>query len=475
MAVLKCWETLSFQPLSHQIQAAEKVIEQMEGRAILADEVGLGKTIEAGLVIRELLEREKIKRVLILTPSSLAPQWCMEMKEKFDLYFYHNRRDHNWTYFSFIVSSIDRAKRPEQLEGICQAGFDLLVVDEAHRLKNNSTANFKAVQKINAKYLLLLTATPLQNNLKELYNLVELVNPRLFGGLDNFQHRFIKGEQSARNLTTLQQVLTQVMIRNRKADIELQLPPRLVNLVPVDLSPSEKLLYQGVNNYIRGEYRRRRFNKLSILNLITLQREICSSSFAAEDTLRRMGLSDLAELAAQIKENQKAQAVADILSRPGQKAIIFTEFKATQAYLYNFISELGIRSLCYNGDLKAWDRVWARHLFQEEYPVMISTEAGGEGVNLQKANVVVNYDLPWNPMRVEQRIGRVHRLGQVNTVRIYNLFARDTVEEIILDFLRRKISLFEDAVGGLDQIVDGDLDVDAESSILTYLHGEPAC
>ncbi len=472
MAALKCCGKFSFQPLSHQIQTAEKVIEQMDGRAILADEVGLGKTIEAGLIMRELLDREVIKRVLVLTPASLAPQWCMEMKEKFDLYFYHNRRDHNWTYFSFIVASIDRAKRAEQLEAICQAGFDLLVVDEAHRLKNSSTANFKAVQKIDSKYLLLLTATPMQNNLKELYNLVELVNPRLFGGLNNFQHRFMEEDQSAKNVNALQRALAQVMIRNRKADIDLRLPPRLVNLVPVDLSPAEKLLYQGVNNYIRGEYRRRRLSKLSILNLITLQREICSSSFAAQGTLRRMGLSDLAELAAQIKENQKALAVADILAQTGQKAIIFTEFKATQAYLYDFLSKLEIQSLCYNGDLKAWDRVWARKLFQEEYPVMISTEAGGEGINLQKANLVINYDLPWNPMRVEQRIGRVHRLGQENTVRIYNLFARDTVEETILEFLRRKISLFEGAIGGLDQIVDGDLD--PESSIMTCLHGEYA-
>lgn len=470
MSTLQCLESLPFEPLPHQIQAAAKVIDEMDGRAILADEVGLGKTIEAGIIVKELLDRQKIKRVLVLAPSSLAPQWCMEMKEKFELYFYHNRRDHNWTYFSFIVASIDRAKRQEQLEAICQAGFDLLIVDEAHRLKNNTTANFKAVQKINPKYLLLLTATPMQNNLKELYNLMELVDPGLFKNPKEFQDRFISGDQTAVNLEQLQQTLAKVMIRNNKKDINLKLPPRLVELLPVNLTPQERILYQGVNNFIRGEYRRRRLGKTSILSLITLQREICSSSFAARNTLGKMGLAELAALADQISENQKARAVADILQRNEGKALIFTEFKATQAYLYHFLSSMGIPVLCYNGDLKAWDRLWTRQLFQQDYPVMISTEAGGEGVNLQKANIVINYDLPWNPMRVEQRIGRVHRLGQQNAVKIYNLFAHDTVEEVILALLRHKISLFEEAIGQLDRIVEGNLQ--EETGIMDYLHGE---
>ena len=405
MSALKCLENLPFEPLPHQSLAAEKVLGVMDGRAILADEVGLGKTIEAGLIVKELLEQEKIQRVLILTPSSLAPQWCMEMKDKFELYFYHNRRDHNWTYFSFIVASIDRAKRQEQLESICQADFDLLIVDEAHRLKNNSTANFKAVQKINPRYLLLLTATPMQNNLKELYNLVELVRPGLFKDLGEFQARFIAEDEAVTNSDQLQKALSKVMIRNNKRDVKLKLPARKVELMAVSLTPKERLLYQGVNNYIKEEYRRRRMGRSSILSLITLQREICSSSFAARNTLQKMGLNDLAALAEQINENQKAHAVEDILQREQGKTLIFTEFKATQAYLYTFLSELGIPALCYNGDLKPWDRLLRRELFQREYPVMISTEAGGEGVNLQKANIVINYDLPWNPIPYSAPLG----------------------------------------------------------------------
>jgi SNF2 family DNA or RNA helicase len=467
---LTCLENLPFKPMPHQISTATQVIEDMQGRAILADEVGLGKTIEAGLIIKEMLEQGKIKRVLILTPSSLAPQWCMEMKEKFGLYFYHNRKDHNWTYFDFIVASIDRAKRKEQLDAICEAKFDLLVVDEAHRLKNSATANFQAVKKIDSDFLLLLTATPMQNNLKELYNLIELVDFRVFGSFTNFKEQFVEEDDSSKNMDQLQRVLARVMIRNKKSQIEATLPERIVELIPVKLSPSENDLYEGVNEYIKGEYNRRRLNKVSILSLITLQREICSSSFAARGTLEHMGLLDLAELAAQISQNEKASAVEKILAAGEGKAIIFTEFKATQAYLLSFLEQHGVPALCYNGDMRPWDRVYTRHLFQEQYPVLISTEAGGEGVNLQKANVVINYDLPWNPMRVEQRIGRVHRLGQEKTVKIYNLFAKNTVEEFILALLRKKISLFEEAIGQLEQIVEG-YGTD-EAGIMDYLHGQ---
>lgn len=457
--MLQCTNSLNFEPLPHQIQTAKRVVDELSGRAILADEVGLGKTIEAGLIVKELLEIGQIKRVLVLTPSSLAPQWCMEMKEKFDLYFYHNRHDHNWKYFDFIVSSIDRAKREEHLNAICQSGFDMLIVDEAHRLKNNTSANFKAVQKVNPRYMLLLTATPLQNNLHELYNLVELIRPDLFGSYDHFQQEFTSGNERVKNLDQLQAKLSEVMVRNHKSEIDLSLPARKVHLVPVQLSATEIQLYNGVNAYIRSEYKRRRLNKLSVLSLLTLQREMCSSSFAARDTLARMGLNDLAELAGNIQFNVKAHAAKEIIKGTDCKVIVFTQFKATQAYLWRYLAEAGINALCYNGDLKPWQRIWIRNTFQADYPVLISTEAGGEGINLQQANVVINYDLPWNPMRVEQRIGRVHRLGQNKDVLIYNLYAENTVEELILKALRRKIGLFQDTIGKLEEIVDceGDL------------------
>ncbi|MDA8441911.1 MAG: SNF2-related protein [Peptococcaceae bacterium] len=460
MCALSCLESLNFSPLPHQIHTADRVVNQIGGRAILADEVGLGKTIEAGIIVKELIERKQVERVLILTPASLAPQWCMEMRDKFALYFYHNRRDHNWTYFSFIVASIDRAKRSEQLKAISQAGFDLLIVDEAHRLKNCNTANYKAVQQIAAKYLLLLTATPLHNNLKELYNLIELVKPGFSGDYTRFAAEFeTEGEHR----------LNSVMIRNLKSELQDKLPPRSVELVPITLTSAERDLYAAVNSYIKWEYRRRRNAKLSVLNLILLQREICSSSFAAQATLAKMGLDELAARAAGVKHNSKADAVYELLQRDNGRTIIFTQFKATQAYLYDFLAHLGVNALCYNGDLKAWQRVWMRDEFQQSSSVLISTEAGGEGINLQGANTVINYDLPWNPMRVEQRIGRVHRLGQTQTVQVYNLYAQDTVEELIVASLREKIAIFNTAVGELDRIIDNELE--PAVGLLDYWHG----
>ncbi|HEX3015591.1 MAG TPA: SNF2-related protein, partial [Desulfobacteria bacterium] len=455
MAGLISLDELPFVPLQHQISAAKAVIDEMNGRAILADEVGLGKTIEAGLIIRELLARNQVRRVLILTPASLAPQWCMEMKQKFNIYFYHNRKDHNWTYFKFIVASLDRAKRPEQLSEICQAGFDLVVVDEAHRLKNNHTANYRAVQQINAPYLLLLTATPLHNSLKELYNLVELVKPGLFIDFATFQENFMQDDASVTNLEQLQQKLTTVMIRNKKNEVDLNLPKRQVELVPVQQTTAEATLYQAVDEYIRTEYKRRLSDQASILGLITLQREICSSTFAAKRTLEQTGLLDLAALSASVHHNAKAEMAKQIIESATGKVVLFTEFKATQAYLVDYLGEHGIQCLSYNGDLKQGQRIWSRYLFEQEYPVMISTEAGGEGLNLQMANVVINYDLPWNPMRVEQRIGRVHRIGQTHLVKIYNLYSLNTVEEFVLSVLRKKLNLFEETVGALDNVVEG--------------------
>lgn len=460
--------------LAHQLDAAKKVLHEMRGRAILADEVGLGKTIEAGLVLKEYMIRGLVRKTLILVPASLVLQWVRELNGKFGISAAAQKKAHMWETCDVVVASIDTAKRDPHRDVVLGIDYDMVIIDEAHKLKNKKTSNYQFVSQLRKKYCLLLTATPVQNDLSELYNLITLLKPGQLGGQSSFLANFVANKRLPKNEDQLQHELQKVMIRNRRSDGGVEFTKRFVQSFLLDLSDEERQLYDGVTKFVKDRYKEAG-DIGSALALLTLQREVCSSRDAvfitlvnlfkktAEDSPVRPRIWELVELIRGIKANTKADKALELIRAIDGKVIIFTEYRATQEYLLNFLKERDIRAVPYRGGMNRGKKDWMMDLFRGRAQVMVATEAGGEGINLQFCCHVINFDLPWNPMRIEQRIGRVHRLGQTQDVQIYNLSTRGTIEEHILSLLYEKINMFELVIGELDTILErGD---DLETSL----------
>lgn len=452
-------------PLPHQVDTARKVLFEMRGRAILADEVGLGKTIEAGLILKEYIVRGLVQKVLILVPASLVLQWVRELNQKFAIPAVAQKKAHSWQN-PVVVASIDTAKRDPHRDILLGSEYDMVIVDEAHKLKNKKTTNYQFMLKLRKKYCLLLTATPVQNDLGELFNLITLLKPGQLGGQSDFTSNFVFEKRVPKNGEQLKEELSKIMIRNRRGDGELDFTKRHVKNIEVELSPEEMELYNGVTRFVKDQYQAAGGNLSSMLSLVTLQREVCSSRDAvfvtlvnlakklAPDSPLRDIIWELVALIKAIKANSKAEQAMKLIREMDDKVILFTEYRATQEYLLNYFKERNMIAVPYRGGMNRGKKDWMMDLFRGRAQVMIATEAGGEGINLQFCHQMINFDLPWNPMRVEQRIGRVHRLGQQNDVQIYNLSTKGTIEEHILRLLHEKINMFEMVIGQLDVILE---------------------
>ncbi|MCI4371259.1 MAG: DEAD/DEAH box helicase, partial [Thermoplasmata archaeon] len=452
----------------HQERTALRVLREMRGRAVLADEVGLGKTIEAGLILKEYAIRGLVRRALILSPPSLTTQWKEEMETKFGLPFRILRSPQDWDQDAFVIASMDTAKRPPHRTAAQARTWDLVIVDEAHRLKNRLSQNWRFVAGLSKKYMLLLTATPVQNDMGELFNLVSLLKPGQLHTYDGFLERFVASadRRVPAHVPELRARLRDVMVRNRRG-IAFTLPPRRVHSLAVRLSPAERRLYDEVTDFVRDAYwsASGRLPWTARLTLIVLQREIGSSTFAVAETLARLSespvfgplererLEVLREEANAIASNVKASRLTAFLESHREKALVFTQYVRTLRYLQGVLESEGYRVAAYHGGLSLAAKDEAVRAFRDDRNIFLSTEAGGEGRNLQFARTVVNYDLPWNPLRIEQRIGRVHRLGQDREVHVVNLWAEDTVEAYLMELLDRKIHMFELVVGELDLIL----------------------
>jgi len=470
-------------PFPHQIDTAKKVLNKMHGRAILADEVGLGKTIEAGLIIKEYLIRGLVKKILILVPASLVLQWTRELNQKFDIPAVAHKKEWMWNSYDIIVASMDTAKKSPNRDHILNHHYDMLIVDEAHKLKNKRTKNWEFINQIKKKFTLLLTATPVQNDMTELYNLVTLLKPGQLGQYQNFQKEHMKGKRSPKNKEMLKKEIEKVMIRNKRSDeaIQIEFPKRKVQTIPIELTNDERELYEAISNFVKGYYRQLKGDIQNMLALITLQREICSSRDAAFITLVNMfkktgnneqmkdEILKLVQIAKKVEVQSKAEKVIGLIKDINDKVIIFTEYRATQEFLIDKLKQQNIIAVPYRGGFNRGKKDWMMELFQRKAQVMVATEAGGEGINLQFCNHVINYDMPWNPMRVEQRIGRVHRLGQTRDVHIYNLSTNNTIEEHILYLLHEKINMFENVIGSLDVILEKLSIKDIESNIMNII------
>src|SRR5690554_5091896 len=222
----------------------------MNGRAILADEVGLGKTIEAGVILKEYMERGLVKKFLILVPASLGFQWTNELVKKIDIQdVFFNRKGRAWDYFDHQIASLDMAKREEHARYLKEIEFDMVIVDEAHRLKNRETLNWRFVNGLKKKYCLLLTATPIQNNLEELYSLISILYPKFYQNLGDFKKKYVAGKHLVKNTHLLKEELENIMIRNSHEDTGLEFPERIIHNIPVILSAKERKLYNLVTDF----------------------------------------------------------------------------------------------------------------------------------------------------------------------------------------------------------------------------------
>ncbi|SHF60533.1 DEAD/DEAH box helicase [Ornithinibacillus halophilus] len=440
--------------LPHQVDTAKQAIEQMNGRAILADEVGLGKTIEAGLILKEYMIRGLVKKALILVPASLVNQWVNELNQKFYIPAIAHRKNYSWEQYDIVVTSIDTAKRSPHREAILDIDYDFVLIDEAHKLKNHKTKNYEFVRGLKKKYCLLLTATPVQNRLIEIFNLVSILKPGHLGNYESFLEKYGKDRKKIKQDAFLKQLVQKVMVRNTRKETSLSNTKRKIESVWIDFSDEEMNVYQELDRLVDG---------FASFSKITLLREMCSSREACFLSLQKMinnepnkldRLQPIIQKIEQLPHHAKAQRVVDLIKEIGdEKIVIFTEYRASQLYLQWYLQQHGISSVPFRGGFKRGKKDWMQQLFKNHAQVLIATEAGGEGINLQFCNYMINYDLPWNPMRLEQRIGRIHRYGQEKDVNIYNLAIRGTLEEHIMKLLYEKIALFEQVVGHLDDIL----------------------
>lgn len=465
----------------YQIETTRKVLKQFRGRVLLADEVGLGKTIEAGMVLKEYILRGMIERVLILTPSSLVGQWEEEMETKFGIDFIttHDpllRKDPEAFWNSpRIIASIGTAKRPVNFDLVIKQHVDIVIVDEAHHLKNRNTKNWKLVDALKKRFLLLLSATPVQNNLVELYNLLTLLKPGIFKTEKEFRSVYmIHGNSRVpANREQLQKLMRDVMIRNTRSLVDVRLPPRHATTLCIDPSPEEKECYLILDDFIKEIFKEGvSHHRLALHHLLEAAGSTPTTvSLALQRFLTHTPSQKGEELYSRyigIPSCAKVKTLFDLLDKnPSEKKMIFVRFRETFNLLHTLFREHGLSFACFEGQMSGQEKDAAIERFRTGSQVLLCTETGGEGRNVQFCNTIINFDLPWNPQAIEQRIGRIHRIGQEREVFVFNLATRGTVEDQILRVLDEKINMFELVVGEVQSIM-GEMEDEQDFSSMVF-------
>ena len=447
----------------YQTETVRKVLKQFRGRVLLADEVGLGKTVEAGMVLKEYLLRGMVERVLVLVPASLVGQWREELETKFEIscvttYDPLLREDPERFWAApRIIASLALARRREHVERLLAQSFDLVIVDEAHHLRDRASQSYKLVDSLTKRFLLLLSATPVQNNLIELYNLLTLLKPGIFKTQKEFRSAYMtagKPRQPA-NSERLRDLMRDAMIRNTRAVVALKLPRRHASTRSVDPTPGEQAAYQELAGQIRALVADDRQSRHRLVAHHLLSAAGSSPAAASAAIARFAARHDshpawqaLADRWAALGSGGKELALLELLARnPDEKKLVFVHHRETMSSLADLLAQNGIEFARFEGGLGGPDKDAAIADFRERVPVLLCTESGGEGRNIQFCNTLINFDIPWNPMAIEQRIGRIDRIGQSRDVFVFNLVARGTVEEQVLRLLDEKINMFELVVG----------------------------
>lgn len=408
-------------PFEHQINSVKKLLGRFRGRGMLCDEVG-------------------------------------------------SRQDHRGipcharTYYQGVNQNSGAIK---------QEAFDLIIVDEAHHLKNANTVGWKFVNSLKKKYIFLLTATPVQNNLEELFNLVTLVYPGELGTLKSFRKNFISsGDRlTPKNYEQLRSLLGELIIRNRRATSDVKFTKRYAKTIRIQLSEEEVALYASVSDVVRNQYKGSPQQVKMALRI--LQEEIGSIPPAAVSTLESLKdkLPESAQISRLIEQcnlltfSEKVKRLIDIIHSTPDRVIIFTKFRASHTAIMAALEKHGIRYSALHGGLTRHEKEKSIKEFQHTSKALVSTDVGSEGRNLQFCNHIINFDLPWNPMKIEQRIGRISRIGQDKEVHVTNLSAKDTIEDHILYLLDAKINMFELVIGEIDVIL-GRLDDETDFETL---------
>jgi superfamily II DNA or RNA helicase len=468
---LICLNTLkNVEQYHYQIETVRKVMRSFRGRVLLADEVGLGKTIEAGMILKEYMLRGMVKKALILTPAALMSQWCEELSAKFDMAPVSTddrglRQDPEgfWKTHNLIVASLALARHKIHRPLLGGVRFDMVIVDEAHHVKSDGTAGWMLVNELKCRFLLLLSATPVENNLMDLYSLVTLLKPGQLGTKAAFKRSFVlRGDPTQpRNRELLRELIGEVMIRNTRAIADIKLPARHASTVLVEGEPAERELYAKLTDLVREGFK----TNVSRLSLGLLLQEAGSSPRAVRRTLLKIAehadldsdlknrMAKLAKLCEYVPNTSKTARLLELLNISKTKVLVFSRFTATLEEIAQRLSEAGIPFSMFHGQMSAADKDLAVCAFQNGTDVMLCSEIGGEGRNLQFCSTMVNFDLPWNPMKIEQRIGRIHRIGQTQPVHVYNMCAANTAEHHILDVLDRRINMFELVIGEVDLVL----------------------
>ena len=469
----------------YQVETVRRVLKQYRGRVLLADEVGLGKTVEAGMVLKEYVLRGMAERILILTPASLVGQWRDEMAAKFgiDCATSHDallRSDPErfWAQ-PRVIASIAAARRKEQAALLAQGQYDVVVVDEAHHLRDQSSASYRLVNSLQKRFLLLLSATPVQNSLLELYNLLTLLQPGIFKTPKEFRAAYMvpgKPREPA-NRERLRQLMRGVMVRNTRALTALRMPRRHASTLRAVPGPEEAACYDGLTALVRAMPTGAETaggqapHRLSLQHLLSAAG---SSPAAAAAAIARFAernpqdrrwpalLARTRALGAGAKETALLRLLAQ---NPAEKKLVFVHHRDSLAHLAERLRQAGAPFAAFSGDMTGPQKDAAVAAFRDDVAVLLCTESGGEGRNLQFCNTLINFDIPWNPMAIEQRIGRIDRIGQTREVFVFNLVTAGTIEEAVLRILDEKINMFELVVGEIGAIL-GEVDEQQEFSTL---------
>ncbi len=460
-------------PHRYQTETVRRVLRVLRGRGILADEVGLGKTVEAMMVLREYQVRGMARRTLILVPAALVEQWQGELAQKAGVLArttddpaLRESPEAFWAADGVVVASLALARGARHAALVQATPWDLVIVDEAHHIKNRATLGWKLVNALQRRFLLLVTATPVENDLEEIYNLVTLLRPGQFDTPTAFRKRFVdpKDPTRPRDREALRALLAEVMVRNTRAQSGLALPPRFVSTITVDPSAAERALYDAVLAFVRAHHEDASL-RLAATSLLL---EAGSSPRAVKATVERMrerrtgkaetavraGLDALSRLAANVDGTRKVAALLEVLAGQREAVLVFTRFRETLDDVVAQVAKAGVEAVAFHGGMDERARRRSLERFRAGGAVvLVATAAGSEGHNLQHCNVLVNFDLPWNPMAIEQRIGRLHRMGQTREVHVYNLCAKGTLEERVLDVLDRRVQLFQLVVGEMDMVL----------------------
>ena len=428
------------------------------GRVVLADDMGLGKTVQAIAGAALLSKRHGIERVLVISPASVKYQWKTEIEKFSDLTAQvidgkKSRRQKLYarpTFFNLINYELV----PHDMEQIRDLAPELIILDEAQRIRNWTTRTARTVKQLKSRYAFVLTGTPLENKLEELYSVVEFVDGRALGPAFRFLHKHVHTSDTGkllgyRGLNEIQRQLEPIMLRRNREEVLTQLPERTDQTFRVPLTKQQAEPYWEQSEIVaRIMHKWKRQGWLSEVDMRRIScclqnmRMLCNSTFLFDkETNHSPKLKEFREIIQEL-------AIAE-----GRKVVVFSEYQRMTRLAGEELTKLGIEFVSLHGGVRTNKRGALMERFREDPKCMVflSTDAGGVGLNLQAASAVINFEPPWNPARLEQRIGRVHRMGQAHPVQVIHMLTEGTIEQRVWETMRLKKALF---AGIFDEATD---------------------